>query len=137
CRPVRALPGGLDASRDGPGTRQQGDGVEDPDTEIQVRLGLQVELAVLRAGDQVDREIPGEEKRLEEHEHPHVRLPPDEPRRLVLKRLRPGVGEVCHETAPTESERSPTRLLGRSGNGPVPKSSRSIILRSSTMKTPV
>src|SRR5262249_29878212 len=107
------------------------------DTEIQVRLGLQVELAVLGAGDQVDREIPGEQKSLEEHEHPHVRLSRDEPRRLLLNRLRPGIGEGCHETAPTESKRSPTRFPGSSGSGPVPKSSRSIILRSNTMKTHV
>ena len=46
------------------------------------------------------------------------RLPRDERRALVL------IGEVGHDTV--------TRFDGRSGSGPVPKSSRRIILKSIT-----
>ena len=41
CRPVRARAGRLDAARHGPGAHQQNEGVEDPDAQVEVRLGLQ------------------------------------------------------------------------------------------------
>ena len=79
----------LDASRDCPRTQQQDDGVEDADPQIKIGLRTQERFAILGAGHQIDREVSGEEQRLEEDEHPHVGLARHELGVLVVKLLGP------------------------------------------------
>ena len=51
-------------------------------------MGVQIEVPVLDATNEIDREVPGEEQRFEKNEHPHVRLPRYEPSGLALKLFR-------------------------------------------------
>src|SRR4030095_3691079 len=141
------LTGRLDAACHGPGAGQENEGIEDPDTQVQVRLRLQKEVGAPCPGHDVDDEVAGEDERLEENEGPHVRLTGHEPSRcsrLPRSRLRPDpvraelrARDVRHRAAFSQTDGSGAASVERSGNGPVPKSSRKIILLSRVMKTVV
>ena len=87
--------------------------MQDPDAQVQVRLGLEEEIEAPAPADDVDDEVGGEDERLEQDEGPHVRLAGHEARRRVR--------DVSHRES--------------SGNGPVPKSSRKIMRRIRVRKT--
>src|SRR5262249_19683393 len=120
----RAFAGRLDTARHRPRAREEDEGVEGPDTQVQVRLGLQEATGARGPADDVDGEVGGEDEGLEENKDPHVRLPGN-----AL-----GVCAGRHRAAFKDPEGAAAGTLEKTGSGPVPKSSRRIIRRSRVRK---
>ena len=121
CNLIAPGTSGLDAASDRPRTRQEEDRGEHSEPEREVRLGLEESFLVLGSVVEIDAEVGREDEGFEEDEEPHVRLPGN-----VSVLLRAGRRHVLSGRHDAASAAGGHDLLGRSGIGPRPKSSRRI-----------